>query len=129
MMTTAGRYIGVSNDARNKLMKVFGCTEKMVRLALTYRSDSDLARRIRHTALKNYGGMNMAQLPECETIHVVAEGDRRLMRQAFDNGAMLEADKGTGEVVVFNRKGEQMGRWENVDIPTLGEIQVFAAGL
>lgn len=48
------KYISATKKEREKLMKVFKCTERMVYLALSFGSDTDLARRIRLGA-KNIG--------------------------------------------------------------------------
>lgn len=129
MKSTSARYVDVTNEATAQLMRVFGCTDKMVYLALTYRKDSELARKIRYTAVKNYGGKPMAHSPQCETMHNTTADGRQLMVQYFDNGAVLEADKGTGQVIVTNRRGEEVGRWAHVDLPKLAEIQLYAESL
>lgn len=38
-----GRYIHVTKETRQKLMKVFNCTSVMIWKALTFESDSELA--------------------------------------------------------------------------------------
>ncbi|MGM9817682.1 MAG: hypothetical protein ACI30B_01710 [Paludibacteraceae bacterium] len=40
----------------SKLKKIFKTTYPTVRAALLYKTDSELARKIRHTAVKEYGG-------------------------------------------------------------------------
>lgn len=129
MKTTSPRYIDVTNEATAQLMRVFGCTDKMVYLALTYRKDSELARKIRYTAVKNYGGKPMAHCPECETLHDTTEDGRQIMRQHFDNGATLRIDKRTGETWVTNRRGETVIHKQCVSIPQLSKIQVIAENL
>lgn len=71
----------------------------------------------------------MHHCPECETLHNLTEDGRDLMVQNFDNGVKLEVDKGTGNVVAYNRKGENIGNWENVSIPKLAEIQIYAESI
>ncbi len=39
-----------------KLTKVFGCTLQMVSVALAGKRNTELAKKIRHTALTQYGG-------------------------------------------------------------------------
>ena len=51
------------------------------------------------------------------------------MVQNFDNGVKLEVDKGTGDVVAYNRKGDRIGNWENVRGTKLTEIQLMAESL
>lgn len=71
----------------------------------------------------------MHHCPECETLHNITEGSRKLMVQNFDNGVKLEVDKGTGDVVAYNRKGDRIGNWENVRVTKLTEIQLMAESL
>lgn len=52
MRTTAERYIDASKEATEKLAKAFGCTDKFVYMALTYRKNGENARKIRHAAVK-----------------------------------------------------------------------------
>lgn len=95
------RYIEVTKIVRGKLARLFNCSEKMVYLALTHRKDTTLAKKIRFTAVKHYGGIPMVQGPEMECLHD-ADG---YMRQYLPNGAMLEWEKGTANVVVTGRDG------------------------
>lgn len=128
-MRTTESYIKVSNEARAKLARLFNVEEKTVYLALTYRRDSDKARKIRYTAVRNYGGVAMCHCPECETIHNVTEDERQLMVQNFDNGIKLEIDKQTGAAVVYNRKGAVVCRRQIVKFPELTELQLYAESL
>lgn len=52
MRTTAARYIDATEETTAKLAKTFQCTPKFVYLALTYRSDTEKARKIRFTAVE-----------------------------------------------------------------------------
>ena len=128
-MRTTESYIKVSNEARAKLARLFNVEEKTVYLALTYRRDSDKARKIRYTAVRNYGGVAMCHCPECETIHNVTEDGRQLMVQNFDNGIKLEIDKQTGAAVVYNRKRAVVCRRQIVKFPELTELQLYAESL
>lgn len=62
-MRTTDSYIKVSNEVRAKLARLFKVEEKTVYLALTYRRNSDTARRIRFTAVQNFGGVAMCHCP------------------------------------------------------------------
>lgn len=46
----------IPHGQQAKLAEVFGCTQGMVANALNYNRDSDLAKRIRHVALTQFGG-------------------------------------------------------------------------
>lgn len=129
METISKRYIDVTDTVKSKLAKLFKCTEKFVYMALTYRKDSLLAKKIRYVAVRDYQGKPMHHCPECETLHNLTQDGRKLMVQNFDNGVKLEVDKGTGNVVVYNRKGDNIGNWENVTVTKLSEIQLYAESL
>lgn len=129
MKTTSPRYIDANSEAMAKLAKLFGVTEKHVYLCLTYRKNNETARKIRFTAVKNYGATPMCHYPECETLHDTTEGGRQIMRQVFDNGATLRIDKKTGETWITNRRGETVVHKQCISIPQLSEIQVIAENM
>lgn len=58
------RIIRLTMEQRRHLARVFHCCEKMVYMALTYRKDTVLARKIRYTAIKEFGGTAMVEVPE-----------------------------------------------------------------
>lgn len=129
MRTAKKSYIDVTKETETKLAHVFNCTPKFVYLALTYARDSETARKIRYTAVSQYGGTAMHHCPKCETMFNITEDHRELMVQHFDNGVKLEADKGTGDVVLYDRTGKEVARWFNVLVSKLSEIQLYAATL
>lgn len=129
MKSTSTRYIDATPEATAKLAKLFQCTDKMVYYALTYRKDSALAKKIRFTAVKEYGAKPMLHVPECETMHDTLEGGRQIMRQVFDNGATLRVDKNTGEAWITSRKGVQVEHRDRIDWPELSKLQVIAENL
>ncbi|MDE6246213.1 MAG: hypothetical protein K2M41_00010 [Muribaculaceae bacterium] len=98
-------------------------------LALTYRSDTEKARKIRFTAVNNYGATPMCHYPECETLHDTTEDGRQIMRQVFNNGAVLRVDKCTGEAWITNRRSERVVNRQCITIPDLSEIQVLAENM
>lgn len=126
METASKRYIDVTAAAKTKLAKLFKCSETFVYMALTYRKNSDLAKKVRYVAVRDCKGKPMHHCPECETLHNVTKDGRELMLQHFDNGVQMVVDKGTGSVSVFNRRGENIGQWENVSVVKLSEIQLYA---
>lgn len=129
MRTTAARYIDATDDAVERLAKANGCTPKFVYLALTYRSNTEKARKVRFTAVKEYGAVPMCHYPECETIHDTTEDGRQIMRQVFNNGAVLKVDKRTGEAWVTNRRGEMVEHKQCISIPQLSAIQAKAENM
>lgn len=129
MRTTASRYIDATLETMDKLAKTFQCTPKFVYLALTYRSDTEKARKIRFTAVNNYDAIPMCHYPECETLHDTTEDGRQIMRQEFNNGATLRVDKRTGEAWIINRRGKTIVHKQCISFPQLSEIQVIAENL
>ena len=69
------RQIIIDSDARKRLQEAFGVTRVTVWKALNYESDNELARKIRYTAKKEMGGVEInGSLPEnCEKIAEIAE--------------------------------------------------------
>lgn len=129
MKTAAKSYIDVTKETREKLVKAFNCTPQMVMKALTYRSDSELARKIRYTAVHEYGGEAWRHCPECETWYEVTEDGHQLMQQRYDNGAELTVDKQTGDAVLRDHRGNIVMAWARITFPKLTEIQLYAESL
>ena len=117
------RYIEVSDENRDFLVRAFGVTRPMVSMSLNYMRSSALGAKIRHLAIER-GGVRMVSLPEFETIHD-ANG---MMTQTFPNGARLEFNKSDGSVtVVWNDKA--ICRYDNPQVSKIREIQDLAASI
>lgn len=122
------QYIHVTKETRQKLMKIFGCTERMVFYALQFdgkKGNSDLAKKIRKAAYENYGIL-MTVIPDVETFH---DSDD-YMRQYLPNGAMLELGKTEatkGGAVYF--KGEKVKHYDEVMCDEILGIQRWAMTL
>ena len=71
------------------------------------------------------GGVLLLLTPAMETIH----DKDGYMRQYFENGAMLEADKHTGTVQVFDKDGTVRREVKHCTIEQLYVEQTFAGGL
>ncbi|KGN77923.1 hypothetical protein HR13_10280 [Porphyromonas gulae] len=106
---------------RGYLCKLFRVTPQMVWKALSFESDTDLAKKIRKAALER-GGQHVVELPIFETIHDV-EGR---MTQTFPGGAIMVCYKDTGAVEVYHA-GELVERYEDVSIAQLDSIQQLCA--
>lgn len=87
------KQIFVSEKAKAHLRKVFGCTNVMVWYALTFRRDSELARKIRYTALTQLGGVPSWKPEEVETTH---EETARTMTLHFGKRVQLVYDRKDG---------------------------------
>lgn len=65
----SARIIKVSAENREKLAKMFDCSERMVMKGLCFESISLLAKKIQYTALKEMGGWIEAAVPEEEIFY------------------------------------------------------------
>jgi len=122
-MELFAKRITVTKEVNEKIKRTFNCTGQTVYNALTFDEKcgySDKAKRIRVMALQN-GGILMAQLPIEEMIH---DSDN-CMRQYFANDVMLEADKDTGDVVIYHR-GVMVDHYHAVTIQQLKMLQELA---
>ena len=99
-MEATRKQIEVTKEVRAEIKKAFKCSDMTLWRALNFSNDTPTSLRIRKFA-KQKGGVLLLLTPATETIHD-ADG---YMRQYFENGAMLEADKGTGTVQVFDADG------------------------
>lgn len=94
------RTIKVSKENKAKLARLFNCTERMVYKALCFECETILARKIQHVARKEMGGWVEAAVPESEIFYDTMENGRHVMRQYFENGAVLEVDLRSGQGVI-----------------------------
>ena len=94
-----GKYISLSKEGRKKIMEIFKISKGMVSLALNFKVDSVLTRRVQYLAIKHYGGELRIDLPIEETIH----DSNGSMVQRFKNGCGLILDKHTGETTILDK--------------------------
>lgn len=123
------KQILTDKETKHFLMKAFGCTQQFVWQALTFRRDSETARRIRVLALKRGGKLVDGYVPKCETTHEEVE---KTMTQTFGPRVKLVVDKETGDVSVYV-DGQLKDSYKNITVPDLmqlqGEVQLMAAEL
>ena len=120
------QYIHVTKEVRQKLMKTFGCTERMVFYALQFdekRGNSDLAKKIRKAAYENYGIL-MNVIPALETLH----DHDNYMRQYLPNGVLLEFNKSNGDGDVYLR-GKCVKHYEKLMCSDIERVQKYAMTL
>ncbi len=93
--------------------------------ALTYRSNSELSRRLRQLAME-HGGVVIDEVQENDptTLH---DSDG-WMRQYYANGASVEMSKEDGHAEVWMR-GALVARYENVKVSEIACIQQMARQL
>lgn len=117
------KYIDVNKETKAKLMRTFGVCERVVRNALTYTTNNQLARKIRFMAHQN-GGVDYIISKEMECWYD-SDGS---MKQAFPNGAEIFGDKQTGVMTIYF-KGNAVESWNNPQLTFIPEIQKKAAAL
>lgn len=93
------RQIIIDSDARKRLQEAFGVTRVTVWKALNYESDNELARKIRYTAKKEMGGVEInGPLPGFDTTHQTAEGT---MTQTFGPRVKIILHMNTNRLAVL----------------------------
>jgi hypothetical protein len=114
------KHVYLDKTGKGKLQQVFSCTDVMVWKALTFESDSELARKIRHTAIKEFGGMLMGDgvCTGFETTHET-EGT---MTQTFSNRVKIVVYKKEARAAVLI-DGEVKMIEEELTIPVLMNLQ------
>lgn len=117
------KQVTVTKENREFLEKAFKVSSVMVWKALTFESDTNLARKIREVAKKR-GGVTVVTLPELETMH---DSDG-YMRQYLPNGVMLEFNKDSGSCDAFF-KGKSVQHYEQVMVSEIEGIQNWAMTL
>ena len=91
----------------------------MVWKALNFKSDSELARKIRFTAMTQLNGTPNWKQAEVETTHEEAE---QTMTQTFGERVKLVFDRKDGSVSVFV-DGVETRREQDMNIPAFMELQ------
>jgi len=126
----SARTIKVTKEVKAKLAKLFNCTERTVLKALCFedKPESQLCRKIRYVARMDYGGWIEAAVPEEEIFYDTTEEGARLMRQYFNNGAVLEVSMTTGVGVVWF-KGVPKNHYDEVYMTEIPAIQNYAKSL
>lgn len=117
------KQVTVTKENREFLEKAFKVSSVMIWKALTFESDTDLARRIRKLAVER-GGIEMCFCPVLETMH---DSDG-YMRQYLPNGVMLEFNKNDGSGSVFF-KGKEVRHYDQVMVSEIKFIQGWAMTL
>jgi hypothetical protein len=123
-MEATRKQIEVTKEVRKEIKAAFKCSNMAIWRALSFTLDTPLSLRIRKFA-KQKGGVLLLLTPAVETIH----DKDGYMRQYFENGAMIEADKSTGRVQVMDKNGKVCRDVEHCSIEQLYVEQAFAERL
>ena len=113
------KKIYVSEKNKAHLRKVFGCSTMMVWKALNFKSDSELARKIRYTALTQLNGTPNWKQADMETAHEEIE---QTMTQTFGERVKLVFDRKDGSTRVFV-DGVETRKELNLNIPAFMGLQ------
>ena len=109
----------VDVDTMVFLRKSFNVSRATVWRALTFETDTDLAKRMRKLALERGGRLTDGRPAICDTTHNQAE---KTMTQTFGNRARIVADLKTGDVTV-GRDGEQESLCHTLGIAELMKLR------
>ena len=113
------KQIYVSKKGKAHLGEIFNCSAVMVWKALNFKSDSELARKIRFTALTQLNGTPNWKQADVETTHEEME---KTMTQRYGERVKLVVDRKDSSVSVFvdnvvTRKEKELS------IPAFMELQ------
>ena len=124
------KYISVNKEGIKALQRTFKVNgkeicERCVKNALAFRSDNELARKIRFAAIKHHGGC---------TYYVFKEGEfffdsDSCWRAVYPNRAEIYLDKQTGEGTIYGPMGNVVAKYANVMLSQIDEIKSMAAAL
>lgn len=123
------KKIYVSEKNKALLRKVFGCSTMMVWKALNFKSDSELARKIRYTALTQLNGTPNWKQADVETTHEEAE---QTMTQIFGERVKLVYDRNDGSTSILV-DGKVTRKEQDLSIPAFmklqSEVEIMAMSL
>lgn len=117
------KYISATADQRKKLEKIFNCTDRTIRNALSFRETSERCERIRVAATK-MGCQTYIVTKESECFYD-SNGD---LVQPFQNGAVIELSKTTGIGRIVHN-GHIVATYTDVNLTDIPAIQQRAASL
>lgn len=124
-----GKKIYLEDNGKAYLRRLFKCSNVMVWKALTFESESKLARKIRFVALRDLGGIPSWKPSGMETTH---EESEKTMTQTFGDRVKLVASKSDTSVLVYvDGKVERRETCESIPafIALQNEVQNMAMGL
>lgn len=119
------KQIVISDDTRAFLMKTFNCTHKHVWAAITFRANSDSAKRIRKLAMQRGGILIDGNVPKTEPTYDTAN---RIMTQPFSDKISIMANFANGIVRLFN-DNVIIEEWTNPSLEEFVQLQQRAQKL
>lgn len=126
------KRIELSQEQKAHLQRIFKVSKVTIWSALTFQTDSHLARRIRTVALREMKGRMVDSIdvtddfiPNCETDFVHGNGGVRRIIHTFSNGVRVEFDNDMCTADI-SRNGRSVKTFSEVKIRDWGNI-VFEA--
>ncbi|MEZ3466155.1 hypothetical protein [Muribaculum intestinale] len=124
------KYISVSKEGIRALQRTFKVKgkeicERCVKNALAYRTDNELARKIRFAAVRHHMGCTYYVIPEGEFFF---DSDS-CWHAVYPNRAEIYLDKQTGEGTVYDPKGNVVARYDHVTLSQINELKSMAESL
>jgi len=113
------KQIYVSKKGKAHLCEVFNCTTVMVWKALNFKSDSELARKIRFTALTQLNGTPNWKQANVETTHEEVE---KTMTQRYGERVKLVYDRNDGSTSILV-DGKVTRKEQDLSIPAFMKLQ------
>ena len=123
------KKIYVKEEVKAHLRRLFGCSNVMIWKALAFESESELAKKIRYVALKDFGGVPNWKPSEMETTH---EETADTMTQIFGTRVKLVVNKRDASVLVYvDGKVKRRETCESIPafIALQNEVQCMAMSL
>lgn len=126
------KRIYLSHEGFDKLKTLFSVSRQSIWKALTYQTDSDIAKKIRYTAINQLGGVDTNSLnplndnaqPSYTNGSITDTG--KMMVQTFANGVSLVIDKISGTIKLKDKNGEQHSVIEDASIKQIVFMQEMA---
>lgn len=122
------KYIEVSSDSRKVLMKIFGCTRESLWAALSFKSDSETAKKIRTAALRGHGGRVLCVVditdgwvPNCQTEFRHDKEGVSEVCSTFTGGVKVTLDC-HANTATLTLDGKEVRKYWNVDTASWGRV-------
>lgn len=118
------KEILIPSGSLDKIQRIFNVTRMTIWNALNYKNSSDLSKKIRHVALKQYGGIISTGItPEGFILNVKTEFDHAngVIRQSFNDRLkfIIDKNRNTAAIIVDGKEvaileDMTLNRWSNI---------------
>lgn len=115
------KYIEVTDEAKKELERIFDVTRQAIWQALTFKSNSEIARKIRHVAVTQKGGrvyrifdITDGFIPNCKTLFERKDGEVSKVVSIFEGGVKCVYDC-DADTAVLIYEGKEIRKYWNVN--------------